>query len=70
MQIPKVDRKQVAEFSKIWTYTGVALLLNDAHVQFAADFANVMLKSFIQQIASQQAAAAQAAKTKQIVEAV
>ena len=70
MQIPKVDRKQVAEFSKIWTYKGVALLLNDAHVQFAADFANVMLKSFIQQIASQQAAAAQAAKTKKIVEAV
>jgi hypothetical protein len=56
MQIPKVDRKSVEEFSRIWTYKGVALCLNDAHVQFAADFANVVLRSFVQQIASQKPA--------------
>ena len=54
MQIPQIDRKQVEGFAKIWTYRGVALLLNDAHIQFAADFANVMLRSFVQQVAAQQ----------------
>jgi hypothetical protein len=67
MQIPKIDRKQVEGFAKVWTYRGVALILNDAHIQFAADFANVMLKSFVSNIAKQQAAAAEAAKAKQII---
>jgi hypothetical protein len=53
MQIPKIDRKQVEGFAKVWTYKGVALCLNDAHIQFAADFANVMLQSFVQQVAQQ-----------------
>jgi hypothetical protein len=67
MQIPNVDRKQVEGFAKVWTYRGVALCLNDAHIQFAADFANVMLKSFVSNIAKQQAAAIEAAKAKQII---
>lgn len=54
MQIPKVDRKQVEGFAKVWTYRGVALCLNDAHIQFAIDFSNVMLRSFVQQIAQAQ----------------
>jgi hypothetical protein len=54
MMIPKVDRKQVEGFAKVWTYKGVALILNDAHIQFAADFANVMLQSFVQQVAAAQ----------------
>ena len=67
MQIPKVDRKQVEGFAKVWTYRGVALLLNDAHIQFAADFANVMLNSIVQQVTQQQAAALKAAKAKEII---
>jgi hypothetical protein len=54
MQIPKIDRKQVEGFAKVWTYKGVALCLNDAHIQFAADFSNTMLRSFVQQIAQAQ----------------
>jgi hypothetical protein len=54
MQLPRIDRKQVEGFAKVWTYRGVALCLNDAHIQFAADFANVMLQSFVQQVAAAQ----------------
>ena len=54
MQIPQIDRKQVEGFAKVWTYKGVALCLNDAHIQFASDFANVMLRSFVQQVAQAQ----------------
>jgi hypothetical protein len=67
MQIPTVNRKQVEGFAKVWTYRGVALCLNDAHIQFAADFANVMLRSFVENIAKQQAAAVAATKAKQII---
>ena len=59
MQIPRVDKSQVLEFSKIWTYKGVALCLNDAHIQFAADFSNCMLHSFVQSVAEQQSKAQQ-----------
>jgi len=54
MQIPVVDKSQVEGFARVWTYKGVALCLNDAHIQFAADFANVMLRSFVQQVAAAQ----------------
>ncbi len=70
MQLPQVDRKSVEGFARVWTYKGVALVLNDAHVQFAMDFANVMLRNFVQQVAQQQMAAAQATQAKKIVEAV
>jgi hypothetical protein len=69
MQIPQVDRKSVEGFAKIWNHNGVALLLNDAHIDFARDFANVTLRNFVQQVAQQQMAAAQAAAAKKIVEA-
>ena len=62
MQLPQVDRKSVEGFARVWTYKGVALVLNDAHVQFAMDFANVMLRNFVQQVAQQQMAAQAAAK--------
>ena len=67
MQIPQVDRKSVEGFAKIWNHNGVALLLNDAHIDFARDFANVTLRNFVQQVAQQQMAAAQATAAKKIV---
>ena len=67
MQIPQVNKDQVAGFAKVWTYKGVAILLNEMHIEFAKDFANVMLRNFVQQIAQQQMAAAQAAAAKNIV---
>ena len=54
MQIPTVSKEQVSGFAKVWTYRGVALCLNDAHIEFAKDFANVMLRSFVQQVAESQ----------------
>lgn len=67
MQIPRIDKKQVEGFAKVWTYKGVALCLNDAHIQFAADFAQQVLMSFIENVRKQQFAAIQAAKAKEIV---
>ena len=61
MQIPQVNKDQVVGFAKVWTYKGVAILLNEMHIEFAKDFANVMLRNFVQQVAQQQMAAAQAA---------
>ena len=68
MQIPQVDRKSVEGFAKIWNHNGVALLLNDAHIDFARDFANVTLRNFVTMVAQQQMAASKAAMTPKIVE--
>ena len=67
MQIPQVNKDQVSVFAKVWTYKGVAILLNEMHIEFAKDFANVILRNFVQQVAAQQMAAAQAAAAKKIV---
>ena len=67
MQIPQVDRKSVEDFSKIWTYNGVTILLNEMHVQFAQDFANQTLRSFVHTVAAQQAAAIKAQQAKNII---
>ncbi len=58
MQIPQVDKTQVEGFAKVWTYKGVALCLTDAHIQFAMDFSNCMLRSFVQMVAQAQKPAA------------
>ena len=64
MQIPQVDRKSVEGFARVWNHNGVTLILNDAHIDFARDFANVTLRNFVSQVAQQQMAAAQAAAPK------
>jgi hypothetical protein len=64
MQIPRVAKNDVLGFARKWTYNGVALLLNDAHIKFAEDFANQTLMCFVQMVAQQQMAAAQAAAKK------
>jgi hypothetical protein len=62
MQIPRVAKNDVLGFARKWTYNGVALLLNDAHIKFAEDFANQTLMCFVQMVAQQQMAAQAAAK--------
>jgi hypothetical protein len=59
VQIPKVDKSQVEGFAKVWNYRGIAIVMDDAHIQFAVDFANVMLRSFVQQVAAAQKPAPQ-----------
>lgn len=61
MQLSAQDAKQ---FGKVWTHKGVAIFMDDTHYQFAADFATVALKTFIE---NAQRAAVEAAKKKQIV---
>jgi hypothetical protein len=58
MQIPVVSVNEAKRFSKAWSYKGVALVIDDPLCSFAADFANVVLKSFVQSFMQQQAEAA------------
>jgi hypothetical protein len=58
MQIPVVNKEEAKKFSGIWNFKGVAIVLDDVHCQFASDFANVVLKSFVQKLIQEQAEAA------------
>ena len=58
MQVPQVTRAEAKRFSKAWSHKGVALVIDDALCQYAADFANVVLRSFVQNLMQQQAEAA------------
>lgn len=61
----KVSLKDTVGFSKVWTYNGVSMIINDTAIQFATDYANLVLANFIRQCqleAEQQARAAAAPK--------
>lgn len=60
----QVSGQQAKDFGKVWTHKGIAIFMDDTHYQFAADFANVVLKSFIQDA---QRRAAEAAKPKVVL---
>jgi len=65
MNIPKVTAAQAADFAKHWkTPGGVHIFMDNTHYAFAADFANIVLKSFVEDA---QKAAVAAAKAKQLV---
>lgn len=61
-----VNQKDARDFSRVWTNRGVAIVLQDVHLQFAADFANVVLKSFIETAQQAQAEAAKQQAAKKI----
>lgn len=61
MQQYKVQRQEAANFAKVWNHKGVALVIQDAHIEFATDFANVVLRNFIQ-MCQQQVTNANSAK--------
>lgn len=68
MAIPQVTLKDAHQFSNVWRHKGVAIPMQDIHLRFAADFANVALKSFIETAQRQAAAkAAEAAKPKVVL---
>jgi hypothetical protein len=56
-----VTLNDAKDFSRVWTNRGVAIVLQDVHLQFAADFANVVLKSFIETAKQAQQAQVEAA---------
>ena len=65
MNIPRVTAESAEDFGKHWkTSGGVHIFMDKTHYTFAADFANVVLKSFVEDA---QRAAAKAAKAKQLV---
>jgi hypothetical protein len=60
----RLSPKDVAGFARVWKYKGVSIILPDAAMQFALDFAQLALTQFAQQVQTQAVAAA---KAKQIV---
>lgn len=64
-QIPQIAQLSHAKgFAKQWTHKGVAIFMDDTHLQFATDFANIMLASFIDDARRK---AAEAAKPKVVL---
>lgn len=51
---------EAQKFARVWTHNGLAIPLDIEHFQFATDFANVVLNSFVQDcnLKAQQRAAA------------
>lgn len=70
----KIERKEAESFSRQWNKGGITILLSPEAIDFATDFANVAIRSFIalcQQDAAQQAAqAAERQKPKLILEGI
>jgi hypothetical protein len=60
MQLLKVATKeQASAFAKEWKHRNIHILVDEVHATFAADFANMILTSFVEaQMAKAKAAAA------------
>ena len=70
----KVERVEAENFSRVWNKGGIGIILTPEAIDFAKDFANVVLNNFIQMCQAQavQAAAkaAEEQKSKIIMEGV
>jgi hypothetical protein len=51
--IPKVTKEMTAAFGKAWDSNGVKIILDATTIQFATDWANIALKSFVEDINAQ-----------------
>ena len=49
MAYPKVELAAAKGFGKVWHHNGIGIILADSHYKFATDFANVVLRNFIDQ---------------------
>lgn len=58
--LPQVPREEAQRFSQVWRSNGIAIPLDDVHINFATDFANICLRNFVVQCQQQIAAAIQA----------
>jgi hypothetical protein len=54
-QAVQVGLEETRKFAHVWRYKGIVILLDDAHLQFATDFANVVLQSFLSKVQAAQA---------------
>lgn len=57
-----VQLTDATNFSKVWNYKGVEILLEVPHCQFATDYANIVLKSFVDQMVAKAQLAKQQAE--------
>lgn len=61
----QISRNETLKFAQAWTHKGVAIPMKDVHIDFAYDWANIVLKNFIamvQQDAAKKRAAEEAKK--------
>lgn len=65
MQPFRVTTDEAKKFASVWNYKGLAMPLDDVHHEYAKDFANVVLRSFVEQMIAQ----TKAAKEKAAAEA-
>lgn len=55
-QLIQASKMEMARaFGKQWTHKGLAIFMDDTHYQFASDWANVLITSFVEQQAAQAA---------------
>ena len=63
-----VDIAQVEAFSKVWNAGGILVRLDDISKRFARDFANVVLRSFVEDMKAKALANIEKKKKALIVE--
>jgi hypothetical protein len=51
----KISLAEAQGFAKVWTCNGVAVLMDKHACQFAADFATIAVRSFVQQYLQREA---------------
>jgi hypothetical protein len=61
----KVTTEEAKKFGAVWNYKGLAMPLDTVHHEYAKDFANVVLRSFVEQMMAN----AKAAKEKAAADA-
>lgn len=55
---PQVTKQTVIGFGKAWDRGGIKMILDDTSIQFAMDFANVCMRSYVDDIKEDLAIAA------------
>lgn len=60
----RVSPTDATDFAKVWKYKGLSVPLTEVHAQFATDFANIAIRSFIEFTMAQAKARAEAETTK------
>lgn len=67
ISIPQVPKEETERFAKVWTYNGIAVNLDSTTIQFATDWANMLLRSIFTQMANDAAKQAQAAQVPLVI---
>lgn len=63
----KVNKIEAEAFAKVWNRGGITILLDDNSVQFATDFANVVLRNFIEMCQKQIQQAQEKTQEKKLI---